>query len=179
MTPIDLRSDTVTQPTEAMLERMRSAPLGDDSRDGDPTVRALEALAAQRTGKEDGLFVVSGTMGNLVAQLAHAQPGAAVLVEANAHILRSELGGIAAIAGLFHKSIPGRRGAMDLDALADAITPELTPHKMPTALICLETTHNDAGGAVLPLDHMAAVACSTPQSGSACRWRRSRPIPTR
>jgi threonine aldolase len=157
MTAIDLRSDTVTKPTEAMLERMRDAELGDDSRDGDPTVRALEALAAERTGKQAGLLVASGTMGNLVAQLAHAQPGGTVLLEANAHILRSEMGGIAMIAGLFHRSIPGERGAMALDRLADAISPGLSAHRLGTALICLETTHNDAGGAVLPLDHMAAV----------------------
>jgi len=157
MPAIDLRSDTVTLPTEAMLERMRGAPLGDDSRDGDPTVRALEALAAERTGKQAGLFVPSGTMGNLVAQLAHAQPGGCVLLEANAHILRSEMGGIAMIAGLFHRAIPGERGAMALDRLAEAISPGLAPHRLGTALICLETTHNDAGGAVLPLAHMAAV----------------------
>ena len=157
MSVIDLRSDTVTQPTEAMLERMRGAVLGDDSRDGDPTVRALEALAAERTGKADALFVVSGTMGNLVALLAHGQPGGAVLLEANAHILRSELGGIGGIAGLFHRAIPGEGGAMALDRLEEAISPGLAPQRLGTSLICLETTHNDAGGAVLPLDHMAAV----------------------
>ena len=157
MTPIDLRSDTLTKPTEAMLERMRTAELGDDSRDGDPTVRALEALAAERTGKQAGLFMVSGTMTNLVAQLTHGQRGGVVLLEANAHILRSELGGIAQIAGLFHRPIPGVRGAMDLDQLAEAISPGLTPHRLGTSLICMETTHNDASGAVLPLDHMAAV----------------------
>ena len=165
MTAIDLRSDTVTKPTEAMLERMRQAELGDDSRDGDPTVRALEELAAARTGKEDALFVVSGTMGNLVALLAHGQPGGAVLLEANAHILRSELGGIGGIAGLFHRGIPGTRGAMDLDRLADAISPGLAPHRLGTALICLETTHNDASGAVLPLDHMAAVQALAQRHG--------------
>jgi threonine aldolase len=157
MTAIDLRSDTLTKPTEAMLERMRAAELGDDSRDGDPTVRALEALAAERTGKPDAMFVPSGTMGNLVALLAHGQPGAAVLLEANAHILRSELGGVGGIAGLFHRAIPGRDGAMALDQLEAAISPGLAPHRLGTALICLETTHNDAGGAVLQLDHMAAV----------------------
>ena len=157
MTSIDLRSDTVTQPTEAMLERMRTAELGDDSRDGDPTVRRLEALAAARTGKQAGLFVVSGTMGNLVAQLTHAQRGGTVLLETNAHILRSEMGGIASIAGLFHRTIPGTRGTMDLDRLAEAISPGLSAHRLGTALVCMETTHNDASGAVLPLEHMAAV----------------------
>ena len=78
MTPIDLRSDTVTRPTDAMLDRMRNAELGDDSRDGDPTVQMLEARAAARAGKDAGLFVSSGTMGNLVALLAHTGRGAEV-----------------------------------------------------------------------------------------------------
>jgi threonine aldolase len=155
--PIDLRSDTVTKPTEAMLERMRQAELGDDGREGDPTVRAFEALAAERTGKEAGMFVVSGTMGNLVALLAHGQPGGAVVLESNAHILRSELGGVASIAGLFHRPVPGVRGAMDLDLLDEAIGPGLSPVRLGTSVVCLETTHNDAGGAVLSLEHMAAV----------------------
>jgi threonine aldolase len=154
---IDLRSDTVTMPTEAMLDAMHRARLGDDGREGDPTIMTLEALAAERTGKEAGLFVVSGTMGNLVALLAHTGRGGEVLCEANCHILRSELGGIAGLAGLFHRAIPGTRGAMDLEALQAAIAPSMMPNRLATALICMETTHNDAGGAVLPLAHMKAV----------------------
>lgn len=157
MPAIDLRSDTVTKPTERMLERMRHAELGDDGREGDPTVRALEALAAKTLGKEAALFVPSGTMGNLVALLSHTGRGGEVLGDAGAHILRSEMGGIAALASLFHRTIPARRGAVDLDALRAAINPTVTPHRLGTALILMETTHNDAGGAVLPLDHMAAV----------------------
>lgn len=155
--PIDLRSDTVTMPTDAMLDAMRRARLGDDGREGDPTVRRFEALAAERTGKEEGLFVVSGTMGNLVALLAHTGRGGEVLCEANAHILRSEMGGIAGLAGLFHRGIAGTRGAMDIEALGEAIAPSLLPNRLATALICMETTHNDAGGVALPLAHMAAV----------------------
>ncbi len=147
---IDLRSDTVTQPTPAMLEAMRTATSGDDSRDGDPTVRALEALAAELTGKQAAAFMPSGTMTNLVALLTHARRGGEVLIEAGAHILNSEKGGIAAVAGLMHRGLRGERGAMDLDMLRAAITPA-------TALICLETTHNGAGGTVLPLGHMQAV----------------------
>lgn len=154
---IDLRSDTVTQPTAAMLERMRSAPLGDDSRDGDPTVQALEALAAERTGKEAGLFVPSGTMGNLVALLAHADRGGEVICDSGAHMLRSEMGGIATIAGLFFRTLPSSRGAVDLDALKDSLRPKLTPSRLATGLVWMETSHNDAGGAVLPLAHMRAV----------------------
>ena len=154
---IDLRSDTVTRPTEAMLEAMRNAPLGDDGREGDPTVIALEALAAERTGKEAGLFVPSGTMGNLVALLAHTGRGGEVVTEAGSHILRSEMGGIAGIAGLFHRAIAGERGAMDVDTVRGAISATLMPNRLATAVICMETTHNDAGGAVLPLAHMRAI----------------------
>ncbi len=153
---IDLRSDTITRPTEAMLESMREASYGDDSRDGDETVMKLEALAAERTGKEAGAFMPSGTMTNLVAVLTHAQRGGEVLLEASAHILVSELGGIAGLAGMFHKGVPGTRGAMDVDALREKIRP-ITRNNLGTALVCMETTHNQAGGAVLPLAHMRAV----------------------
>ena len=153
---IDLRSDTITRPTEAMLESMREASYGDDSRDGDETVMKLEALAAERTGKEAGAFMPSGTMTNLVAVLTHAQRGGEVLLEASAHILVSELGGIAGLAGMFHKGMPGTRGAMDVDALREKIRP-ITRNNLGTALVCMETTHNQAGGAVLPLAHMRAV----------------------
>jgi threonine aldolase len=154
---IDLRSDTLTQPTEAMLDAMRSARLGDDSRDGDPTVGELEALAAARTGKEAAVFVPSGTMGNLVAMMAHTGRGGEVLLEEGSHILKHEMGAIAQVAGLFHRPIRGRRGAMDLAQLSDTINAALKPNKLATALIEMETTHNGAGGTVLPLDHMAAV----------------------
>jgi threonine aldolase len=153
---IDLRSDTVTRPTEAMLESMREATFGDDSRDGDPTVMKLERMAAERTGKEAGAFMPSGTMTNLVAMLAHAQRGGEVLLEQGSHTLNAELGGIAGVAGLFYRGIPGRRGAMDLDTLREALRPTLR-NQMGSALVWMENTHNRSGGAVLPLDHMQAV----------------------
>jgi threonine aldolase len=154
---IDLGSDTVTRPTEKMLERMRHAELGDDGREGDPTVRRLEALAAEKLGKEAGMFIPSGTMSNLVALLAHTGRGGEVLSDPGTHIYRSEMGGVAGLASLFHKTIPAKRGQMDLDALREQIKPALTPRSLATALIVMETTHNDAGGAVLPLSYMAAV----------------------
>jgi threonine aldolase len=153
---IDFRSDTVTRPTEAMLESMREATFGDDSRDGDETVRKLEALAAERTGKEAGAFMPSGTMANLVAMLAHGSRGGEVLLEEGSHTLNAELGGVAAVAGLFYRGIAGKRGAMDVDVLRESIRP-LTRHHMGTALVWMENTHNRAGGAVLPLEHMRAV----------------------
>ena len=161
---IDLRSDTITRPTEAMLDAMRVASYGDDSRDGDETVMQLEALAAERTGKQAGAFMPSGTMTNLVAVLAHARHGGEVLLEQSAHILVSEIGGIAGLAGMFHRAVPGKRGAMDVDLLREKIRP-LTRNNLGTALVCMETTHNQAGGAVLPLAHMRAVHAAAHEHG--------------
>lgn len=155
---IDLRSDTVTRPTAEMLAAMAHASLGDDSRDGDPTVARLEDLAAQRCGKQAGLFLPSGTMANLVAILAHTGRAGEVLMEATSHTLTSELGGIGALAGLFTRPLPGHRGAPDFDALRAAVRrPGIGRNKVGTALIQLETSHNHAGGAVLPLALMAAI----------------------
>ena len=153
---IDLRSDTLTRPTEAMLESMREASFGDDSRDGDETVRKLEAMAAERTGKAAGAFMPSGTMTNLVAMLTHSQRGGEVLLEDGSHTLNAEFGGIAGVAGLMYRGIPGKRGAMDVDALREALRP-ITRYHMGTALVWMENTHNRAGGAVLPLAHMKEV----------------------
>lgn len=155
-TLIDFRTDTVTRPTEAMLAAMQAATQGDDSRDGDPTVIRLEALAAERTGKEAGLYMPSGTMTNLVAVLAHTSRAGEVLLERGAHMLNTELGGLAAVAGVFYKGIPGTRGAMDEDLLRESIRP-MTRNNFGTALICMENSHNGAGGAVLPLAHMQRV----------------------
>jgi threonine aldolase len=153
---IDLRSDTLTRPTEAMLESMREASFGDDSRDGDATVQKLEAMAAERTGKDAGAFMPSGTMTNLVAMLAHAQRGGEVLLEDGSHTLNAELGGIAGVAGLFYRGIPGKRGAMNVETLRETIRPA-TRQNMGTALVWMENTHNRAGGAALPLTHMQTV----------------------
>ncbi|HEX9214691.1 MAG TPA: low specificity L-threonine aldolase [Bradyrhizobium sp.] len=160
---IDLRSDTVTRPTEAMLERMQRAPLGDDGREGDPTVRELEARSAALTGKEAALFVPSGTMGNLLALLTHAEPGASILADTGAHILNSEIGSVTRIARLVARPVPGHLGAMDEAALDDAIR---TASSRP-GLIAMETTHNGAGGAVLPLAHMAQIHALAQANGIA------------
>lgn len=154
---IDLRSDTVTQPTEAMLDAMSSATFGDDSRDGDATVMKLEALAAEKTGRAAAAYVPSGTMSNLVSLLAHADRGGEVLVEGTSHILTAELGGVGNVAAMFYRGLPGERGAMDLDVLREHIRPRINRNQLGTALVWMETTHNAAGGAVLPLAHMAEV----------------------
>ena len=162
---IDLRSDTVTLPTEEMREAMRVAELGDDAREGDPTVRRLETAAAAAVGKEAAVFVTSGTMANLVALLAHGRRGGEVLLDAEAHILRSEMGAIAQLAGLFHRTIPGRRGAPDLRALRAMLNPELGANRLATSLVSIETTHNSAGGAVVPLATLQAVRAMTAEHG--------------
>lgn len=160
----DFRTDTVTRPTTEMLAAMQAATQGDDSRDGDPTVIKLEALAAARTGKEAGLYMPSGTMTNLVAVLAHTSRAGEVLLERGAHMLNTELGGLAAVAGVFYKGIPGTRGAMDENLLRESIRP-MTRNNFGTALICMENSHNGAGGAVLPLAHMQRVHEMAKQNG--------------
>jgi len=151
---VDLRSDTVTHPTAAMYERMRTAPIGDDGLDGDPTVRELEAFVATSLGKEAGLFVPSCTMANLLAVLAQTQRSEQVALESTAHMYTSERGA-ATFTGLFYQGLPGTEGAMDLNRLEDALM--TGGHRLKTALVAMETSHNNAGGAVLPLDHMRTV----------------------
>lgn len=162
---IDLRSDTLTLPTEEMREAMRRAEVGDDSRDGDPTVRRLEEKAAALTGKEAAMVVASGTMSNLVCLLAHAQEGGEVLLDAESHILRSEMGGIARLAGLFHRTVPADRGSLDVASLREMLSPRLSPARLATALVCVETTHNSAGGAVVPLASLRNVRAAAAAHG--------------
>jgi threonine aldolase len=158
---IDLRSDTITMPTDEMREAMHRAELGDDSREGDPTVRRLEDTAARMTGKDAALFVASGTMSNLVALLAHTGRGGEVLLDTESHIMRSEMGGISALAGLFYRTIRSTRGAPDLDELGANLNERLASNKLATGLVCVETTHNSAGGAVIPLDYLAKLRTLT------------------
>jgi threonine aldolase len=151
---IDLRSDTVTRPTPAMYERMASAPLGDDGLDGDPTARELESTAAALLGKEAALYVPSATMANLLAILAQAGRQELVLAEAASHIYVTERGA-GALTGTFYEGIAGVDGAMDLERLSDALAPGR--YKLRTGVVCVESSHNNAGGTVLPLAHMGAV----------------------
>lgn len=162
---IDLRSDTITLPTEEMREAMAKAELGDDSRDGDPTVRRLEEAAAAITGKQAALFVASGTMSNLVALLAHTGRGGEVLLDPESHIMRSELGGIASLAGLFYRTIPSVRGAPDLGEMQELLNERLVANRLATGLVSVETTHNSAGGAILPLDYLARLRTLTGEKG--------------
>jgi threonine aldolase len=150
---IDLRSDTLSVPTDEMLGSIRTARLGDDSRDGDPTVLELEALAAGMLGKEAALLTVSGTMSNLVAMRTHAEPGGAAIVEQSAHLYGMEFGGIAAACGLLVLPVPGRLGALDPEGLKSAVRRAGAGFPSP-GLVCLENTHNAAGGTAIPVDHL-------------------------
>lgn len=153
---IDLRSDTVTKPTAAMREAMSRAEVGDDVYGEDPTVRRLEETAAALLGKEAGLFVTSGTQGNQAAILAHTGRGDEVIVEAEAHIFYYEAGAMAALAGVQPRLVAGKRGQMPLEDIAAAIR-EPNIHFPTTRVICLENTHNRAGGAALPLEYSQSV----------------------
>lgn len=161
---LDFRSDTVTEPTEEMREAMRAARVGDDGREGDPTVRELEEYSAQLLGKEAGLFVISGTMGNLVSILAHTVPGQEVILERDAHIYWSEVGGVAGVAGLVVNRIPGTDGVLAPSDVEAAIRP-LRLHAPVTGLICLENSHNTAGGTVWTPAQMAAVKAVAARRG--------------
>jgi threonine aldolase len=151
---VDLRSDTVTQPTAAMYEKMRSAPIGDDGLDGDPTARKLESTTAEIVGKEAGLFVPSCTMANLIATLAQAQRYEQVVLEASSHMFTSERGSNT-LTGLSYVTVAGANGAMDLKLLEEMLLYDRSNLKY--GLVCMETSHNNASGAVLPLEHMRAV----------------------
>ncbi len=147
---IDLRSDTVTQPTDAMRKAMARAEVGDDVYGEDPTVNRLQDMAAALLGKRAALFVPSGTMGNQLAIRAHTQPGQEVIVESKAHIVRYEQGAAGALAGVQLHWIDGERGIMTAEQVGAAIRPK-DPHSIQTGLICIENTHNSGGGTIYSL----------------------------
>ncbi len=147
---IDLRRDTITLPTEEMREAAFRSPLGDAVYGEDPRQRELEELTAFILGKERAIFLPSGTMGNLVALLAHTERGNEIILEENAHIFTSETGGLAQVAGLMVKTLRGEDGAPEPRDVERAIRPE-NIHYPRTALIGLENTHYRYGGIVVPL----------------------------
>lgn len=145
---IDLRSDTVTKPTEEMLEAAKNARVGDDVFGDDPTVNELEAYAAELMGKEAGLFVSSGTQGNLVSILSHTRPGEEVLLDSESHIYHYEVGGLSAIGGTIPKLIQSQNGYVSAEALKSSLRGQ-NIHYPDTTLFCLENTHNRYGGIAL------------------------------
>jgi threonine aldolase len=156
---IDLRSDTVTQPTPAMREAMYHAEVGDDVYGEDPTINRLQELAAERTGKEAALFVPSGSMGNIAAMLTHAGRGRSIIVGDESHIYRYEGGGASTLGGSPMYVVPTLRdGMLNLDRVSAEIADESDDHIAPTAVVCIENTHNRCGGTVLSVQQIEAIA---------------------
>jgi threonine aldolase len=153
---VDLRSDTVTLPTDEMLDAIRHAELGDDVFGEDPTVNRLEKLAAERMGKDAALLVTSGTQANLISLMANAKRGELVILEAESHIYWYEVGGISTVAGLLPWPVKSRWGALNPQDVEAAIRPENIHFPKPS-LICLENTHNRHGGTVITPDQIKAV----------------------
>lgn len=153
---IDLRSDTITRPTPAMLEAMMKAPVGDDVFGEDPTVNKLEAMAAALFGMEAALYCPSGTMSNQIAIKVHTQPGDEVICDRMAHVYQYEGGGIAFNAGAQVRLLEGDRGRINAAQVAQSINPD-DVHKARTSLVCLENTANRAGGSCYELDAIRAI----------------------
>jgi threonine aldolase len=151
---IDLRSDTLTKPTDSMRAAMARAEVGDDVYGEDPTVLALEERVAGLFGHEAALFTPTGSMANVLAVGSLVAPGQEVLCESSAHIARAELGAHAAIGGITMRTWTAPRGQADLKAIGSLFAPEMGPFFVRTAAVSVENTHNFAGGAVLPLDDL-------------------------
>ncbi len=154
---IDLRSDTFTRPTPEMREAMMAAEVGDDVFGEDPTVNKLETMIARLTGKEAALFVASGTMGNQVCINAHTQPGNEIITERNSHIFNYECGSPAMLSGVQVLPLPGEQGMFTLEQVKNAVRPENVHHPV-TRLICIENTHNRAGGTIFPLPEIQRIS---------------------
>jgi threonine aldolase len=159
---IDLRSDTVTHPTEAMLEAMKSAPLGDDVMGEDPTINLLEEESARLLGKDAAIFVPSGTMANSIAIGAQTRPGDEILLMEDSHIFLYEAGGSARLWGVHPRSVPSTSGCLTAEDIESRIRPD-DPHQPITSMVCLENTHNMAGGVVVTPEQMAPVVAAARQ----------------
>ncbi|MCA9933696.1 MAG: low-specificity L-threonine aldolase [Ardenticatenaceae bacterium] len=167
MDKIDFRSDTVTWPTPAMRQAMANAPVGDDVYGEDPTINQLEEMAAAKLGKEAGLFVSSGTMGNLISILSHATRGDEAIVGEDGHTYKWEAGGMASLGGIVPHPLPtDEMGRMDLTAVTQAIRPD-NPHLPHSRLILVENSYGERGGYPIPLDYFAAIRAIADQHGLA------------
>ncbi|HEY7546875.1 MAG TPA: GntG family PLP-dependent aldolase [Blastocatellia bacterium] len=154
---IDLRSDTVTRPTEEMREAMARAEVGDDVYLEDPTVNRLQEMAAHLLGKEAALFVASGTMGNQVSVNIHTHPGQEVILEERSHIFNYEMGAMAVVSGALPRPVRGEEGLLDWPSIEAAIRPRGAYYVAQTGMVALENSHNMAGGAVMPLSRMEEI----------------------
>ena len=154
---IDLSSDTATRPTDAMRHAMAMAPVGDEQRGEDPTVNELQAFAAHLLGKEAALFLPSATMANQIALRVHTQPGDEIICHEHAHIRLYEGGGPAVLSGCLLAPLAGARGIFTPEQVADTMRPD-DPHFARTRLVCIENTHNYAGGCVWSQTEVQAIA---------------------
>jgi threonine aldolase len=154
---IDLRSDTVTQPTPAMRKAIAEAVVGDEQKREDPTVIALEERVADLLGQEEAVFLPTATMANQISLRVLSQPGDEVLAEATAHVFRYELGGPAVHSGLVMKAIQTDHGIFTLEQVRDVVNPPGDLHTAPSRVLCLENTHNGGGGRVWPLERLREV----------------------
>lgn len=164
---IDLRSDTVTQPTEAMREAMAHADVGDDVLGDDPTVNALEARTAELLGFEAAVFMPSGTMTNQIAIRTHTEPGDEILLHEESHVYIYEGGAPAALSGVMVNLLPGERGIVTPETLRQRVRPCNIHHPVPK-LLCLENTHNRGGGSVWPMATLAATCQAARHLGLKC-----------
>ena len=163
---VDLRSDTVTTPTPDMRRAMAEAEVGDDVFMEDPTVARLEALAAERLGKEAALFVTSGTQGNQVCLMAHTQRGDEIILDENCHIFNYEVAALAVLSAVQARGLRGRHGILDPAEVRDAIRPPNIHHPRNT-LVCLESTHNRGGGTIYPLETLREIRRIATERGLA------------
>ena len=161
---IDLRSDTITKPSDGMRKAMASAEVGDDVFGDDPSVNELEVYVAEMLGKEAAIFMPSGTMANQVALRAHTNHGDEILIDANAHIYWYEAGAPAALSGITCKQLPGIRGIFKEEDVRAAIRPG-DNHFPPTRLLTVENTHNRGGGSVWPIDSIRQVTGAARELG--------------
>lgn len=154
---IDLRSDTVTRPSGAMREAIASAEVGDDVWGDDPTVNQLQDKCRELTGKPAALFVTSGCMGNQLAIKSHTNPSEEIIAEWDSHIVKYEIAGPSFVSGVQVMPLKGYHGFMDPGEIASHIRPDWY-HYPKTSLVCIENTHNRAGGTVYPLDEIKKVS---------------------
>jgi threonine aldolase len=155
---VDLRSDTLTLPSDDMRRMMHEAELGDDVFGEDPTVNRLQLRAAERLGKEAALLIASGTMGNLIGILCGARSGQEIIADADSHLFMYEAGGAAALGGIQVRPLATDAGVMSPEQVDDAVRPLHDPHQPHTAVVSVENTHNRHGGVVWPIESLDAVA---------------------
>ena len=164
MTEVDLRSDTVTRPTQAMREAMYRAEVGDDVFGEDPTVNELERRAAELAGKDAALFVPSGTMGNQIAVAAHTSPGHEVICEEHSHVVLYEMGSLARFSGCLARTVPTSNGILEWPVIRSRVR-GASDHFRGTGLISLENTHNYAGGRVYPMETLRSIRTESSAAG--------------